>query len=294
MTDITVIGLGSMGSALARALLRGGYNTAVWNRTIAKADPLIDAGAVRSDSVGEALRAAPVAIICVDNYRSTRELLGTSDAAVSIEGRTVIQLSTGTPKEARESESWIQSLGGNYVDGAIMAYPADIGRPDTLILAAGDENAYRVGERYLLCLGGDTRYVGDQAGAAAALDLAMLSYTIGSIVGLIQGALICQSETVPLEMFGNMFSPGIMNLLGSEAKHQLDVITNGLYSNPGATLKTWGVSVDRMRQQARDTGVGTSVPDFIGDLFCQAIAKGYASEDVVALVKALCNPSSSE
>jgi hypothetical protein len=194
------------GLCLARALLRGGYNTAVWNRTIAKADPLIDAGAVRSDSVGEALRAAPVAIICVDNYRSTRELLGTSDAAVSIEGRTVIQLSTGTPKEARESESWIQSLGGNYVDGAIMAYPADIGRPDTLILAAGDENAYRVGERYLLCLGGDTRYVGDQAGAAAALDLAMLSYTIGSIVGLIQGALICQSETVPLEMFGNMLA----------------------------------------------------------------------------------------
>jgi hypothetical protein len=49
-----------------------------------------------------------------------------------------------------------------------------------------------------------------------------------------------------------------------------------------------------MRQQARDTGVGTSVPDFIGDLFCQAVAKGYASEDVVALVKVLCNPSSSE
>ena len=46
MSDVTVIGLGAMGAALARTLLNT-YQVTVWNRTAAKAEPLVEAGAVR-------------------------------------------------------------------------------------------------------------------------------------------------------------------------------------------------------------------------------------------------------
>lgn len=46
MSNVTVIGLGTMGSTLARLLLQNGYHVTVWNRTIAKADPLVQDGAV--------------------------------------------------------------------------------------------------------------------------------------------------------------------------------------------------------------------------------------------------------
>ena len=45
MTDISVIGLGDMGSALAQTLLKNGYSVTVWNRSADKADPLMAAGA---------------------------------------------------------------------------------------------------------------------------------------------------------------------------------------------------------------------------------------------------------
>ena len=45
-TTVTVLGLGGMGSALARALLRGGRNVTVWNRTPSRAGPLMVSGAV--------------------------------------------------------------------------------------------------------------------------------------------------------------------------------------------------------------------------------------------------------
>ena len=44
MKDVTVVGLGAMGSALARTLLEVGYRVTVWNRTLRKADPLVTLG----------------------------------------------------------------------------------------------------------------------------------------------------------------------------------------------------------------------------------------------------------
>jgi len=49
--EVSVIGLGMMGSTLAQLLLRHGYRVTVWNRTSAKADPLVRDGAVLAPSV---------------------------------------------------------------------------------------------------------------------------------------------------------------------------------------------------------------------------------------------------
>jgi 3-hydroxyisobutyrate dehydrogenase-like beta-hydroxyacid dehydrogenase len=45
-SDVSVIGLGAMGSALARTLLHNGHRVTVWNRTSAEADPLVRDAAV--------------------------------------------------------------------------------------------------------------------------------------------------------------------------------------------------------------------------------------------------------
>ncbi|MGH3993945.1 MAG: NAD(P)-binding domain-containing protein, partial [Pseudonocardiaceae bacterium] len=65
MHEVTVIGLGAMGSALARALVQNGHATAVWNRSPEKAGALVSQGAVRAATVGEAVAASPLTIACV-------------------------------------------------------------------------------------------------------------------------------------------------------------------------------------------------------------------------------------
>jgi len=54
-TDITVVGLGAMGSALARAQLRAGHKLTVWNRDPRKAEPLSAEGAVAAATLPEAI-----------------------------------------------------------------------------------------------------------------------------------------------------------------------------------------------------------------------------------------------
>ena len=54
----TVIGLGQMGSTLARLLLDAGYRTTVWNRSPDRARPLVARGAVLAGSALEAVQAS--------------------------------------------------------------------------------------------------------------------------------------------------------------------------------------------------------------------------------------------
>ena len=75
MTDVTMIGLGAMGSALANAFLGAGHDTTVWNRTPSKMDALLALGATGASSISEAVEASPIIVFCVDNYEITRNLI---------------------------------------------------------------------------------------------------------------------------------------------------------------------------------------------------------------------------
>ena len=96
MSDITMIGLGAMGSALARAFVKADHSVAVWNRTSSKTEPLVALGATAAKSPTEAFGASPIIIFCVDNYEISRLLIDGAELD-ELSGRTFVQLSTGTP-----------------------------------------------------------------------------------------------------------------------------------------------------------------------------------------------------
>ena len=98
MSDISVLGLGRMGSALARSLVNGGHGVSVWNRSAARMQPLVDVGAAPVATVAAAVGASPVVLVCIDDYPSTRALFEAADVVEKLSGRVVVQLSTGTPQ----------------------------------------------------------------------------------------------------------------------------------------------------------------------------------------------------
>src|SRR5262245_55553260 len=79
MSDVSVIGLGPMGIALARALLSNGYRVTVWNRTISKAEPLVREGAVLAPNVAFVVGASPVVIVCLHDYEIAYSILETEE-----------------------------------------------------------------------------------------------------------------------------------------------------------------------------------------------------------------------
>lgn len=55
----------------------------------------------------------------------------------ALAGRTILNVTSGTPDDARAMHLWTQGLGMRYLDGAILAYPEQIGTEAARILVAG-------------------------------------------------------------------------------------------------------------------------------------------------------------
>ncbi len=281
MSDITVIGLGLMGAALARALQRAGHDLTVWNRSPAKMQPFIDDGVAGAPNVASAITASPVILICIDNYAVTDTMLRSDEIAPLLAGRTVVQLSTGTPKEAREASEWMTARDVAYLDGAILCSPTSIATDDAQILLSGDAAAYQRAGKLLECLGGTVRYLGANTGAASALDLAWLTTCYGRFMAIIHAASLCKSEDVGIDDFISLFPDnpdiqGYAKVIHEESFHECT-----------ATLQVWSAALQRIQQQSIDAGISTEIPDFVAGLFNKAVAAGYGEENVMALVKVL-------
>jgi len=134
---VTVIGAGRMGSALATVLFHKGFATTVWNRTGAKTEALSRLGLSVGQSVEESVREADIVVVSVSDYSSTRQLLQQPDIETALRGKIIVQLSSGTPKEAREMDVWARRCGIAYLDGAILGSPEWIGTPACTIFYSG-------------------------------------------------------------------------------------------------------------------------------------------------------------
>ena len=276
MADVAVLGLGSMGSALARTLVASGAIVVVWNRSPERARPLAAAGAAVAETPRAAVAAAPVVVACLDSYGTTATLLAEAD----VTGRTIAELGTGTPAQARSAATAFTARQAAYLDGAILGGPAGVGTPDLVIAYAGPRSVYDRVESLLAPLAGGTRHVGESPGAAAVLDLAWLTARLGLYAGVAHGAALCDADGVDLGAY-----EAVIGDAGGRAL--VGVIRDAAFANPGATIAVWLEAVERIREHGAAAGVPGDVPDLVASLLRRAIAAGLGDEHVAAVTKVL-------
>ena len=285
MSDISILGLGPMGSALCRALIERGRKVTVWNRSPAKAEALVKLGADSAVSVAAAVRASPVTLVCVDNYQTTRAMFQTQEVSSLLPGHVVVELSTGTPKDAREAEPWFVGHGARYLDGAILCGTPAIGTSRGLLLYAGDRAAFEQCRPLLTSLGEGTRFVGEDIATAAALDFAWLSRIAAEYTGIYHGAVVCQSEGVSIDLYSSVFAEN------DSAQFWLEPLKKNEFGNATAPVAVWNSAVQRLVKQAKDAGISSEVPELVSRILSRAEAAGYGRERVAAMVKVLRHAS---
>ncbi len=288
MSDVSVIGLGAMGNAIAKAELQAGYTVTVWNRSPSKINPLVDLGASVGATFSDAIQASDHIIICVDCYATSDQLLKDGTPTSNLDGKTLIQFSTGTPSEARSSEAWLSNNGAGYLDGSLLCYPSKLGDPESTILVGGIQSGYDDAKKYLDPLGGDLRYLGENIAAAAAVDLGALSTSVALYMGVAHGAQICMAEGVEVNHLASVL------LHGPQCKKMAEIIHTGSYElgslYEGASLSVWNDVVKRVLSHAEETKTNSELPAFLSQIYQSAVDAGFGAEDRAALVKVLTDP----
>ena len=290
MKRATVIGLGQMGSTLARLLLQDGYRVAVWNRNAAKAEPLVALGAVAAASVAEAVAAGDIVVVCVLDYAVARGILRQDGVAAALQGKLLLQLGTGGVQEARDDEAWAREQGAAYLDGAIQAAPDYMGKPDTPILLSGSQATYRAHEGFLRVFGGGLSYLGEDAGAANAMDMATLSYIYGTALGFMHGVRIAETEGFSAAQYGALVAEIAPSFAGF-LKYEAEVIESGDFAIAQSPLRISVEATERIARAARERGINDEIPAFAAKLFQRAADAGYADEEIAAFIKILRAPA---
>jgi 3-hydroxyisobutyrate dehydrogenase-like beta-hydroxyacid dehydrogenase len=283
MDKVSVIGLGLMGSALAKAFLDSGSDVTVWNRTQSKYEQLVKQGARAVPTVTEAIAESPISVICISDYHATNDILGTEDARRVLKGKSVVQLSSGTPQEARESEARIQGCDAEYLDGAILAFPRNIGTPNAMILISGSASCFEKHKSLLENLG-NIIFVGESIGLASTQDTAGLTFFIMALLGFMHGTVIFESEDLSVEEYLEFAESAIPVLIG-ELRQITDRIKSRKYDDTDAELKSWTAGAGHLVQLAQENQITSEVPEFLSRIFNQAIASGHSKHDIAALIE---------
>ncbi|MEU7578962.1 NAD(P)-dependent oxidoreductase [Streptomyces sp. NPDC041068] len=174
MEKIAFLGLGHMGEPMARQLLAAGHPLTVWNRTAAKAEPLVAAGAEAAASPADAVRDADVVITMLAGPDAVRDVAEAITPALR-PGIHWVEMSTVGPDLVKELGERVPA-GVTLVDAPVMGSTDKAAAGRLGILAGGDA----AGVEHVLARFGPVTRTG-ALGSGAALKLVVNTAVIGGV-----------------------------------------------------------------------------------------------------------------
>ena len=142
MTSIAFLGTGLMGQPMAQRLLSAGFLLTVWNRTRAKAESLLAAGARWGGQPADAAADASVVITMLTDAKAVTSVLfdcGVAEAAPR--GTIVIDMSTTSPSAARDQAARLESRGLDFIDAPVSGGTRGAAAGTLAIMAGGKEQS---------------------------------------------------------------------------------------------------------------------------------------------------------
>jgi len=276
--EVTVLGLGAMGRALAGSLLDAGHRETVWNRTASRGDDLAARGAVRAATPTAAIAASGLVIVCLLDHDAVREVL--QPAAGAVRGRTLADLTNGTPAQARELAAWVEGHGAEFLDGGIMAVPSMLGRAG-FVLYSGSRAAF---ERYgpALAALGEPRFTGDDPGAAALFDLALLAAMYGMYGGFLHAVALIRASGWPASDFAPM-AASWLTAMTAGLPSMAAAVDSGTDGTPGSGIAMQATGFGNLLDAGDDAGIRSDLLAPMGALLQRAVEAGLGDHGIAAL-----------
>ncbi len=246
-SEVAVLSIGAMGSAMARALLAQGHEVTVWNRSPGKTETLVQLGARQAATVEEALERTQIVLAVPNPYEALREyLLADRVRSLLKEKHVVLMSSYQRLEQPRALQDEIESSGGYFIDGKIFCYPSQIGASGTSLVFSGREEAFSQ-VREVLAVLGQPIYLGQSIELAFIYECVMTSLFVSTVGGVMNGLALFERAGLPLAAF----KPGFSSLSSGLATYLTKVVDNMLPSSDFDTGRhgtaTTGGILDVMR-----------------------------------------------
>lgn len=277
---IAILGTGIIGSGLTKGLIKAGYETIIYNRTVSKTEPLVALGAKAVTTAAEAIATADASIIVLTDGAAIENLLQDEAVKAAFNGKKIINVSTTSPSQIEEYAKKVVECGGNLAEISVLVGGEELSNRQGRFLLGSDAEVVKFWTEIFSTIG-DIHPVGC-IGNASKAESPMLfgSMFINAIVAY--SAAVAHKLNIPHEIISQqvaMFTNGGDYLLPNMFARD--------YSQIVASTDNFKSVSETAINTAKSLGMPVKSLEGILELFDQAVKLGYGAQDGSSIVEVL-------
>ena len=283
--NIGFIGLGIMGTPMAKHLIKAGYEIAVYDKNIDAVKHMVTEGAKPCESPSDVASKSKTIIVMVPDSSDVKAVISDNNGILETIGTesVVIDMSTISPKVGIEMANLLGSKRVKYMDTPVTGGVVGAHNAKLSILVGGDAETFENVLPILKVMGSNVAHMGPN-GAGHAAKLANQILGIGCMVGLAEGLVFAEKMGLDLSAFMDAASKGAS--------------TSWMLENVGPTLLdrdfSPGFMARHMRKDLRlvveaagDVHAAVPITSIISQLYEQMLSEGDGSVGHHAIIKVI-------
>lgn len=276
--EIGLIGLGRMGTGIAKSLLRSGHRLTVFNRTRARAESLQSDGANIAGSVAEACRSSVVLTMVADDAALEALVFGESGVLSSLRKDSIhVSLSTISVALSDRLSAEHAKAGQQFVAAPVFGRPEAAESAKLSVVAAGPSASVQRCKPLFESMGPKLLVVGERPSMANVVKLCG-NFLIATVLeSLAESLTFARKSGVDPQMLldfltTTMFTAPVYKSYG-------ELIVQGKHEPAGFALPLGLKDVRLVLQAAESAGVPMPIASVLRDRFITALARGNQDKD---------------
>jgi 3-hydroxyisobutyrate dehydrogenase len=272
------IGLGAMGSHMARNLHRAGLLSGLWNRTAEKSRALAaELGITAADSPAALARGVDAVVLCVSADRDVLEVVNELAAGLAPHA-LVLDCSTVSAETARRAADLLRSKQADFLDCPVSGGVEGARDATLAIMAGGTAEAFARAQPILAALGKTITHFGETGSGQAAKATNQIMCA-GIIEAVAEAMAFARAQGLPLEK--------VVDTLGKGAGsswyfvHRAPNMVRGSFP-AGFRVRLHAKDLAICRDMAARFGVTLPVVERMLDEYAQLVSRGFGDEDISA------------
>jgi 3-hydroxyisobutyrate dehydrogenase len=279
------LGLGMMGSPMARRLINSGHDVTVWNRSPGKAAGLVAAGAKAASHPRDIAAAASIIFMCLTDAAAVDEVVFGSDgfATAAGAGKLVVDFSSIHPDAARTIAARLKAANGmGWIDAPVSGGTKGAEEGTLAVMAGGDAAEIERARPYVLAMARRLTHMGP-VGAGQTTKLCNQVIVGCAMTVLAEATRLAVNAGIDATRLPEALAGGFADSIPL----QLFVprMAQGIHSPPFGYISTLLKDLDTVVGVARDTSTPVPMAALAAQLFRLAKAARGADADALEVYK---------
>ena len=278
---IGFIGTGLLGFPMAKNLLQNKIDLKVFSRTLEKAKPLEEFGAILTNSLSDVVKGADIIITMLTDDNAVEKVLGDKEFLANIEPlSTVIDMSSIKPKTAIKYGKLLKKKRINFLDAPVSGGTVGAEEASLAIMVGGEQKVFDNVQNILNIMGNPTLVGSTGSGQVSKLaNQIIVGVTIGAVA---EAITLCEKSGVDANKFIKALKGGFADgkILQNHGKRMIDKDFS-----PKGKVSTHLKDMNNILESANKFNTSLPISKLIKEMFDSLVKNGYKNDDHSALYK---------